>query len=220
MHPSRAEGPPGGTQLSNPFPKPDLVLTDTSGQSFDLRKQTAGKATLVFFGYTNCPDVCPTTMGDISTALAKQPQDVRDDTTVVFVTTDRERDTPEDTGRWLRAFGPQFTGLSGDLEKVKKAALGLGTSVEDPKGHADGTVATSPRHPGRRVLAHPRQGPRPLQRHHRRGLHPRSAAPGQSYRRVADAGGLALGAPSGKPLRCAVSGCGQRRRGGSRPGCG
>ncbi|WP_328839356.1 SCO family protein [Streptomyces europaeiscabiei] len=131
-----------GTALDPGFAKPDLVLTDATGKPFDLRRQTSGKATLVFFGYTNCPDVCPTTMGDISAALAQQPQSVRDNIEIAFVTTDPERDTPKSLGKWLTAFGENFTGLSGDLAKVKKAALGVGTSVEDPTKHHDGTVTS------------------------------------------------------------------------------
>ncbi|MDD9380324.1 SCO family protein [Streptomyces sp. ZAF1911] len=137
-----SSSPYRGTALENPFAKPELVLTDTTGKSFDLRKDTAGKATLVFFGYSNCPDVCPTTMGDISIALTKQAPEVRDSVRVVFVTTDPERDTPENLGKWLAAFGPNFTGLSGDLAQVKKAALGLGISVDDPKKHHDGTTTS------------------------------------------------------------------------------
>ncbi|MFB7172272.1 SCO family protein [Streptomyces sp. NPDC056254] len=132
-----------GTALSSPFAKPDLVLTDTTGKPFDLRKQTAGKSTLIFFGYTNCPDVCPTIMGDISVALSKQPAAVQENTRVVFITTDPARDTPDKLGSWLAAFGKNFTGLSGDLEQVKKAALSLGIPVEDPQTHHDGTVTSS-----------------------------------------------------------------------------
>ncbi|MFF3290313.1 SCO family protein [Streptomyces sp. NPDC003023] len=135
-------GPYRGTELDPPFSKPDLVLTGTDGKPFDLRERTAGKTTLVFFGYTNCPDVCPTTMGDISLALKQQPAAVRESVRVVFVTTDPERDTPESLAKWLSSFGENFTGMSGDLEKVKKAALGLGISVEDPKEHHDGTVTS------------------------------------------------------------------------------
>ncbi|MBZ6256752.1 SCO family protein [Streptomyces olivaceus] len=140
---SQADNSPyRGTALDSGFTKPDLVLTDTTGKPFDLRKQTAGKATLMFFGYTNCPDVCPTTMGDISLALSKQPKTVKDSVEVVFVTTDPERDVPKSLGKWLKTFGPNFTGLSGDLDKVKKAALSLGISVEEPKKHHDGTVTS------------------------------------------------------------------------------
>ncbi|MEU0352767.1 SCO family protein [Streptomyces sp. NPDC006237] len=137
-----SDSPYRGTALDNGFTKPDLVLTDTTGKPFDLRRQTAGKTTLVFFGYTNCPDVCPTTMGDLSTALAQQPQTVRNSVQVIFITTDPERDTPKSLGKWLAGFGENFTGLSGDLTKVKKAALNIGISVEDPKKHHDGTVTS------------------------------------------------------------------------------
>ncbi|MEV7069106.1 SCO family protein [Streptomyces collinus] len=136
------DSPYRGTTVDPGFAKPDLALTDTTGKPFDLQEKTVGKTTLVFFGYTNCPDVCPTTMGDISAALAKQPQAVRDNVQVVFVTTDPERDTPESLGKWLKSFGPNFTGLSGDLTKVKKAALSVGISVEDPKKHHNGTVTS------------------------------------------------------------------------------
>ncbi|MFJ9046489.1 SCO family protein [Streptomyces sp. NPDC102347] len=136
------DSPYRGTALDSGFTKPDLVLTDTAGKPFDLRKQTAGKTTLMFFGYTNCPDVCPTTMGDISLALSKQPKSVKDSVEVVFITTDPERDTPKSLGKWLKTFGPNFTGLSGDLDKVKKAAFTLGISVEEPKKHHDGTVTS------------------------------------------------------------------------------
>jgi protein SCO1/2 len=73
-------------------------------------------------------------------ALSRFPE--RDNVQVVFVTTDPERDTPKSLGKWLTAFGENFTGLSGDLAKVKKAALSVGISVEDPKKHHDGTVTS------------------------------------------------------------------------------
>ncbi|MBM7167125.1 SCO family protein [Streptomyces sp. G44] len=133
-----------GSELEAPyFSKPDLVLSDTNGKPFDLRKKTAGRAVLLFFGYTNCPDVCPTTLGDIALALKEQPKDVRDKTDVVFVTTDPERDTPKALGKWLAAFDHNFIGLSGDLEKIKAAARPLGISVEDPTKHHDGSVTSS-----------------------------------------------------------------------------
>ncbi|MCX5270066.1 SCO family protein [Streptomyces virginiae] len=139
-----------GTELDRPFEKPDLRLTGTDGQPYDLRQRSAGRATLLFFGYTNCPDVCPTTLGDVSVALQKQPQEIRDKIDVVFVTTDPARDTPEQLNKWLKAFGDRFTGMSGDLAQVKQAAKSLGVSVEDPNVHHDGTVTSSH---GTQVLA-------------------------------------------------------------------
>ncbi|WP_245641240.1 SCO family protein [Streptomyces megasporus] len=73
------------TELEHPFPQPDPVSTDTSGKPLDPREQTAGKTMPVFFGYTNCPDVCPSTMGDISMAPGKQPTEVRDAVEAVFL---------------------------------------------------------------------------------------------------------------------------------------
>ncbi|MFD8752460.1 SCO family protein [Kitasatospora sp. NPDC059577] len=139
-----------GTKLARNFEKPDLQLTDTSGQPYDLRQQTNGKATLLFFGYTSCPDVCPTTMGDIGVAMkALSPED-RQKVNVVFVSTDPQRDTPKVLRTWLDSMGSDFIGLTGDLAKVKSAAKSLGIMIEDPVVNADGTVTSTH---GAQVLA-------------------------------------------------------------------
>lgn len=132
-----------GTEVDTAFAKPDLVFTDTEGKRFDLREQTAGRAVLLFFGYTNCPDVCPTTLGDLALALREQPKDVRDKTDVVFVSTDPDRDTPQVLKKWLASFDKDFIGLRGDVQQVKKAALSLGIEVEEPETHHDGSVHSS-----------------------------------------------------------------------------
>ncbi|WP_405012188.1 SCO family protein [Kitasatospora sp. NBC_01539] len=139
-----------GSVLSKHFAKPDLVLTDTSGQPFDLRKRTAGRSVLLFFGYTSCPDVCPTTMGDIGVAMAKLPAEEQKKIDVVFVSTDPERDTPKVLRTWLDSMGTGFIGLTGDLARVKTAALGVGVAVQDPVVNADGTVTSAH---GAQVLA-------------------------------------------------------------------
>ncbi|MET7718322.1 SCO family protein [Streptomyces sp. NPDC005407] len=79
---------------------------------------------------------------DISVALAKQPAAVRDNTRVIFITTAPERDTPTSLRKWLKSFGPNCTGLSGDLSRVKNATLSLGIYVEEPKKHHDDTVTS------------------------------------------------------------------------------
>lgn len=139
-----------GTKLAKNFDKPDLQLTDTSGQPFDLRKQTNGHSTLLFFGYTSCPDVCPTTMGDIGVAMKSLPEEERKKVDVVFVSTDPQRDTPKVLRTWLDSMGKDFIGLTGDLEKVKAAARSLGIMIEDPVVNADGTVTSTH---GAQVLA-------------------------------------------------------------------
>ena len=69
--------------------------------------------TVLFFGYTHCPDVCPTTMADLARARALLPEPSRGRLTVAFITEDPRRDTPAALRRWLRAFDPAFVGLIG-----------------------------------------------------------------------------------------------------------
>ena len=127
-----------GTALGKPIAKPDVHLTDTSGRPYDLRAATAGRLTLLFFGYTNCPDVCPTTMADLAAALQQVGPAVRNRTTVVFVTSDPQRDTPEVLRRWLNSFDSTFVGLTGDLKSVYAAAAAAGVPLEPPRRQPDG----------------------------------------------------------------------------------
>ncbi|MGW5848061.1 SCO family protein [Streptomyces sp. NPDC055254] len=128
--------------LDRPFDKPELVLTDTTGKPWNLREQTKGKPTLIYFGYTNCPDVCPLTMSNIAVAKKALPKADQDNLRVVFVTTDPERDTPDSLGAWLRAQDPSFTGLSGDFATIQAAARSLGIGIEAAKKEADGSVVS------------------------------------------------------------------------------
>ncbi|EFL16362.1 MULTISPECIES: SCO family protein [Streptomyces] len=130
------------TVLDRPFDKPELVLTDTTGKPWNLREQTKGRPTLIYFGYTNCPDVCPLTMSNIAVAKKALPKADQDKLQVVFVTTDPERDTPDSLGAWLRAQDPSFTGLTGDFATIQAAARSLGIGIEAPKKEADGTVVS------------------------------------------------------------------------------
>lgn len=130
------------TLLDRPFDKPELVLTDTTGKPWNLREQTKGRPTLIYFGYTNCPDVCPLTMSNIAVAKKALPKEDQDKVRVVFVTTDPERDTPDSLGAWLRAQDPSFTGLTGDFATIQAAARSLGIGIEAPKKEADGSVVS------------------------------------------------------------------------------
>nr|WP_051835738.1 SCO family protein [Streptomyces sp. NRRL WC-3549] len=130
------------TVLDQPFTKPDLVLTDTHGKSFDLREKTKGKPTLIYFGYTNCPDVCPLTMSNIALAKRALPKADQDKLQVVFVTTDPERDTPASLGSWLNAQDPDFTGLTGDFPAIQAGARQIGIGIDAPKKEKDGTVVS------------------------------------------------------------------------------
>ncbi|MFF9406108.1 SCO family protein [Streptomyces anandii] len=145
------------TVLDQPFEKPDLVLTDTHGEKYDLRKETAGRPTLLYFGYTHCPDICPLTMNNIAVAKKALPKADQDKLRVVFVTTDPARDTPAELGKWLKGIDPQFIGLTGDFATIQAAARSVGISIEpttkDKNGklvsvHGTQVVAFSPKTDG------------------------------------------------------------------------
>ena len=112
-----------------PEPVPDradFVLTDTDGEPFDFRAETAGKPTLMYFGYTNCPDECPTAMADIAAALRKTPAELAEQVKVILVTTDPERDTPDVLREWLNRFSEDFIGLVGTQAEVDAAQTAVG----------------------------------------------------------------------------------------------
>jgi len=114
-----------GGLVTPPLPKPRFVLLDTSGAQFDFWNRTTGSVTLLFFGYTNCPDECPMHMANIGVALKKLPPGIADRVKLVFVTTDPARDTPAQLRRWLDNFDRHFVGLTGTvaaLEAVQRAA--------------------------------------------------------------------------------------------------
>lgn len=132
-------GPYLGTNLDTPYQKPAVVLTDTSGEPFDLATDTTQPVTLVFFGYTHCPDVCYTELADLALALRKVEPAVRAVTEVVFVTTDPARDTPEVISSYLERFGfPAYVGLTGPLDVIVQAGYDLGIAVAEGKKLPDG----------------------------------------------------------------------------------
>ncbi|GAA3011741.1 SCO family protein [Streptomyces fulvorobeus] len=139
---STATSDKAATVLHQPFTKPDLVLTDTHGKKFDLRERTRGKPTLIYFGYTNCPDVCPLTMSNIALAKRALPKADQDELQVVFVTTDPERDTPSSLGSWLKAQDPTFVGLTGEFPAIQAGARQIGIGIDPPKVEKDGTVTS------------------------------------------------------------------------------
>jgi protein SCO1/2 len=117
---------------------PEATLTSTAGTPYVLRERTTGKVVLLYFGYTHCPDVCPVTMANIAQALAKVAPDVRQAVTVIMVTTDPRRDTPDVLRTWLDRFDRDFVGLTGDSVAIASLAqsLRLGTPIVE-KNDAD-----------------------------------------------------------------------------------
>ncbi|HEX5438063.1 MAG TPA: SCO family protein [Gemmatimonadaceae bacterium] len=124
-----------GAMLSKPLAKPDFTLTDTRGQPFHFKAATQGYVTLLYFGYTNCPDVCPVHMANIAAVLKEHP-DLRDHIKVVFVTTDPARDSLPQLRAWLDNFDSTFVGLRGPIDEVNRiqASLNLPPAEKEPGG--------------------------------------------------------------------------------------
>jgi protein SCO1/2 len=127
-----------GTVMPEPIEKADFTLLDTEGEPFEFRARTDGQLTLLFFGYTHCPDVCPVHLANIAGALRRLPYEQRQQVSVVFVTTDPERDTPERVRRWLDSFDRSFVGLRGPVEEVnaiqQRMKLGAAYVMEGTEG--------------------------------------------------------------------------------------
>ncbi len=107
-----------GSVLPGPIHKAEFTLATTAGEPFDFRAETDGFVTLLFFGYTHCPDICPVHMANIAAVLRRLPPQTANRVKVVMVTVDPQRDTPERLRSWLDAFDRSFVGLTGSSEEV------------------------------------------------------------------------------------------------------
>lgn len=114
-----------GIGLSPPEPRPSFTLTDTVGKPFAFGRQTAGHPTLLFFGYTKCPDVCPATMADANAAIKTLPVAFQATIDVVFVSTDVKQDTAAVIAQWLMNFSAGISahviGLRGTQAQIDAA---------------------------------------------------------------------------------------------------
>ena len=111
-----------GSVIEQDYAAPDFALADAQASIFQLSDQR-GKLVMIFFGYTYCPDVCPTTLSELK-QVRKRLGSRADDVQVVFISVDPERDTPEQTANYAARFDPTFKGLSGSeaaLDPVWKA---------------------------------------------------------------------------------------------------
>lgn len=126
-----------GTVMQSPEPVSDFTLANHDGQQVRL-SDFYGKVVLLYFGYTFCPDVCPTTMAELSTALKKLSSEDREMVQVLMVTVDPDRDTPEVLRQYLSHFDPTFLGLTGTDEEIAAAASPFGIYYQK----RDGTIET------------------------------------------------------------------------------
>ncbi len=136
-------GPDGwrGIPLERERSMPQATLEDVDGNAVALGDAFAGTPTLLFFGYTSCPDICPVHLAAIASAMDTAGVSY-DDIDVVFVSVDPDRDTPERIGEYVANFSSRMIGLHGDLEVVEDALAQLdlpGPVVEgpDPRGEGD-----------------------------------------------------------------------------------
>jgi protein SCO1/2 len=130
-----------GSQFNPPPLAADFTLTDQEGRLVQL-SDYRGKLVLLFFGYTHCPDVCPTTLAKLNYVL-RELGDAAREVQVAFVSIDPERDTPEVIKRYLGHFNPSFVGLTGRPEEIKAVAQAYGVYVEKEEvGSAAGYLIT------------------------------------------------------------------------------
>jgi protein SCO1/2 len=146
-----SDAPDGGALaghvLDPPFAVSPTPLLDTEGQEYSLVRDTDKPLTLVFFGYSHCPDICQTVMANLASAMTRLDRADRDRVDVVFVTTDPARDTEAALHRYLSRFDPSFVGLTGELDTIAQVAkpLGVGVTQGDrlPSGGYDVTHGTT-----------------------------------------------------------------------------
>jgi protein SCO1/2 len=122
-----------GTTYAEPYPvAPEFELTRANGNTFQLSEQR-GKIVMLFFGYTSCPDVCPTTMAELNQTLRELGSQA-DQVQVIFVTVDPQRDTPERVQEYVDHFNPSFIGLSGSEAELSKVWSDYGVFREVVEG--------------------------------------------------------------------------------------
>jgi protein SCO1/2 len=140
-----------------------LELTDHTGKPRHL-EDFRGKAVVLFFGFTHCPDICPMTLAEVSNELKKLGAD-GDRVQVLLVTVDPERDTKEVLAKYVTAFDPRFLGLYGDLAATQKAAKEFKIYFEKRKAGESYSVD----HSGQSYVIDPQGRLRLLVRHDRIG---------------------------------------------------
>ncbi|MCQ2031759.1 SCO family protein [Stutzerimonas zhaodongensis] len=115
---------------------PNLHLLDEQGQV--VRTETLkDRWHLLFFGFTACPDVCPTTLSDMRQLLAQLPSDVSNQLQLILVSADPKRDTPDVLRTYLSYYRAGFKGLTGEMEQLQKLSKALGlpfVPAEEPRG--------------------------------------------------------------------------------------
>jgi protein SCO1/2 len=134
-----------GNLVDPPFTVSKEAMQGTDGKPFSLTADTDKRLTLVFFGYTNCPDICGAVMGNLASAMTRLDSKDRDQVDVIFVTTDPARDTGPVLRRYLDHYDKSFIGVTDpadDIDQIaavaKSVAVGMGQKL--PSGGYDVTL--------------------------------------------------------------------------------
>lgn len=117
-----------GTLFQSPEPAPNFTLTSHNGQPVSL-SDYRGKAVLLYFGYTTCPDICPTTLAELHIALQQLGSRAKD-VQVMMITVDPERDTVPVLAEYMPHFNADFIGLTGEPEQIAEIATYYGVAYE------------------------------------------------------------------------------------------
>ncbi|KAA1175945.1 SCO family protein [Marinobacter salinexigens] len=131
-----------GKDISGLMPPLEFELTDTDGESM-TPEASRGSIRLLYFGFTSCPDVCPTTLTSLRQSIHKLPEKYRDDITTLFVSVDPQRDTPERLESYVRFFGDQVVGLTGSEKDLRDLTKRYRTTFGYDKPDASGNYNVS-----------------------------------------------------------------------------
>lgn len=137
---SASKGAYKGAELdpARAYPLPETVLLDTSGASYNVRTGSTAKpvtapVTILFFGYSNCPDVCTGILADMATSRNRMAAELKSKVRLLCITTDPARDTPPVLKQYLDRIDPDIVGLTGDLATILSVAQSVGVSIDDAK---------------------------------------------------------------------------------------
>jgi protein SCO1/2 len=144
-----------GFVLTKPYALPSGTFTSTAGGTTSVKAPAKGGITLVFYGFTNCDDDCPTTVADVSAAWRGLPADEQKRITFDLVTVDPWRDTPSVMATWLKRFDlPSSQGLTASWDVIHASGSSVGVDVEKPASFSGNYQPTH----GLQVLAYTSDG--------------------------------------------------------------
>ncbi|AXS83091.1 SCO family protein [Marinobacter sp. Arc7-DN-1] len=131
-----------GKDISGLMPGLEFELTDSQGRSVTA-EQFDGKVRLLFFGFTSCPDVCPTALQKLNQATEGLPPGLQDDVLTLFVSVDPERDSPERLAAYVNFFGEGIIGLTGKEPQLRELAKRYRTTFGYEQPDENGNYAVS-----------------------------------------------------------------------------